>query len=76
MMTREKKRHLRLAAIKTLHQLFLEVGEEYLLLLPECLPFISELLESDDEHTLNPTVEMVKFIESLSGESLDQYLQE
>lgn len=75
MMTRENNRHLRIAALKALHQLFREVGEEYLLLLPECLPFISELVEDEDEAVLNLTVEMVKFIENLSGESLDQYLQ-
>lgn len=75
MMTREKNRHMRIAAIKTIHQLFQEVGEEYLLLLPECLPFISELVEDDDETVLNLTAEMVKFIENISGESLDQYFQ-
>ena len=75
MMTREKNKHLRVAAIKILNQLFHEVGEEYLLLLPECLPFISELIEDEDETVLSLTVEMVKFIENLSGESLDQYFQ-
>jgi U3 small nucleolar RNA-associated protein 10 len=75
MMTREKKKHERMAAVKTLYSLFNEVGEEYLLLLPECMPFLSELLEEENQDVLNLAVELVKFIEGISGESLDQYLQ-
>jgi U3 small nucleolar RNA-associated protein 10 len=74
MLTRDKRRHVKVAAIRTLQQLFIEVGEEYLILMPECLPFVSELLESDNQDVLNATVDLVKDIESLSGEKLDQYL--
>jgi U3 small nucleolar RNA-associated protein 10 len=61
--------------LKTLHKLFIEVGEEYLLLLPECLPFLSELLEDDAADVTTQTGELIRYIEELSGEKLDSYLQ-
>lgn len=52
-----------------------QVGEEYLLLLPECLPFLSELLEDDAADVTSQTGELIRYIEELSGEKLDAYLQ-
>ena len=52
-----------------------QVGEEYLLLLPECLPFLSELLEDDASDVTAQTGELIRYIEELSGEKLDAYLQ-
>ena len=54
---------------------FEQVGEEYLILLPECLPFLSELLEDDFEDVATLAGEVVRFVEELSGEELDAYLQ-
>lgn len=51
------------------------MGEEYLLLLPECLPFLSELLEDDASDVTSQTGELIRYIEELSGEKLDAYLQ-
>lgn len=45
MKTRSGKPGVRVAALVTLRQCFEVVGEEFLALLPECLPFLSELLE-------------------------------
>lgn len=66
---------VRMAALKTLHKLFLEVGDEYLLLLPECLPFLSEVLEDDSEEVVDLVGEVIRTIEDLSGEKLDSYLR-
>ena len=52
-----------------------QVGEEYLLLLPECLPFLSELLEDDSADVIAATGELIRYIEELSGEKLDAFLQ-
>lgn len=52
-----------------------QVGEEYLLMLPECLPFLSELLEDDDSDVVNLTNQVIKHIEDTSGEKLESYLQ-
>ncbi|CAN0500780.1 unnamed protein product, partial [Scytosiphon promiscuus] len=45
MRTRSKRAGVRVAALVSLRQCFEVVGEECLSLLPECLPFLSELLE-------------------------------
>ena len=45
MRTRSKRAGVRVAALVSLRQCFEVVGEEFLSLLPECLPFLSELLE-------------------------------
>eukprot|EP01035_Chromulina_nebulosa_P016907 gene16907-22396_t len=72
---RDSKKSIKLIALKTLQKLFHEVGEEYLLLLPECLPFLSELLEDDDQEIVEFTSTVIKSIEELSGEELDNYLK-
>ena len=51
-----------------------QLGEDYLALLPECLPFISELLEDNNDDVVASTSELVRVIEGLSGEKLDDYL--
>ena len=75
MLLRDKKKAVRIAALKTIHGLFSKVGEEYLLLLPECLPFLSESLEDDALDVAALTQEVVKYIEELSGEKLENYLR-
>jgi U3 small nucleolar RNA-associated protein 10 len=76
LLTRDSSRNaVRIGAVKVLHKLFQDVGEEYLLLLPECLPFLSELLEDDAEEVTQCTGELIRYIEELSGEKLDTYLQ-
>ena len=43
--------------------------------MPECLPFLSELLEDDDREVIAATAEAMRYIEELSGEKLDEYMQ-
>ena len=73
--TRSRSTAVRIAAIDTIHELFKAIGEEYLLLLPESLPFLSELMEDDSPDVVQHTIEAIRFIEDLSGEKLDTYLQ-
>lgn len=56
MKTRSGKVGVRVAALVSLRHCFEVVGEEFLALLPECLPFLSELLEVRDISC--PLVEM------------------
>jgi U3 small nucleolar RNA-associated protein 10 len=56
-------------------QLVARLSEEYLALLPETLPFLAELLE-DAEHAVEArAAALLRSLESLSGESLEQYLR-
>ena len=72
---RESSAAVRLCALKALHECFNILGEEYLLLLPECLPFLSELLEDSNPEVEAQCRETLKFVEQISGENLDQYVQ-
>lgn len=45
------------------------------MLLPECLPFLSELMEDDAREVTALTSDAIRFLEELSGEKLDNYLQ-
>jgi U3 small nucleolar RNA-associated protein 10 len=49
--------------------------EEYLMLLPEALPFIAELLEDGEVGVEAGAQGLVAQMEALSGERLEQYLK-
>jgi U3 small nucleolar RNA-associated protein 10 len=74
MQTRQESGAVRLAALEALHACFVAVGEEYLVMLPESLSFLSELLEDPDPMVEAKCRAVLKAAEELSGESLDSYL--
>ncbi|KAF2442860.1 hypothetical protein P171DRAFT_363006 [Karstenula rhodostoma CBS 690.94] len=65
----------RLATIKCELALTERLGEEWLGLLPEMLPFISEAREDDDEMVERETQRWISKIEEKLGEDLDAMLQ-
>ncbi len=56
-------------------QLVGRLSEEYLALLPETLPFLAELLEDAELAVEARAQALVRQLEQLSGESLEQYLR-
>jgi U3 small nucleolar RNA-associated protein 10 len=44
-------------------------------LLPECIPFLAETLEDDNEEVEMLCKDLLVELEELSGEKLDQYMQ-
>lgn len=66
---------VRLAAVQCELSLTNRLGEEWLALLPEMLPFINELQEDDDELVERETLRWIKRIEEILGESLGPMLQ-
>ncbi|KAK9465053.1 hypothetical protein V1512DRAFT_78294 [Lipomyces arxii] len=66
---------VKILAIKTLKAIYERLGEEWLSMLPQLVPIVAELLESDDE-TVETEVrkDLVPVIEGVLGESLDRYL--
>ncbi|CAD6499390.1 BgTH12-03506 [Blumeria graminis f. sp. triticale] len=66
---------VRLAAVKCEQELTDRLGEEWLSMLPEMLPYISELQEDDDELVEKETHRWIVKIEEVLGESLDSMLQ-
>jgi hypothetical protein len=73
--TRNSSPLVRIVAVDLLRELFEKVGTDYLAVLPECLSYISELLEDDNSEVVKHTRQAIAVIEELSGESLDTYLQ-
>lgn len=72
---RSESASVRLAAVKCQQALTDREGEEWLSMLPEMLPFISELQEDDDDVVEKETHRWIVKIESVLGESLDSMLQ-
>lgn len=73
MCTRSKKLRPRLLALSVLKLLVEHLKEEYLVLLPETLPFLAELLEDSELDVVAKSQEIIKILETNSGESLSQY---
>jgi U3 small nucleolar RNA-associated protein 10 len=72
---RSESASVRLAAVKCEQALTDRLGEEWLSMLPEMLPFISELQEDDDDVVEKETHRWIVGIENILGESLDSMLQ-
>ena len=70
-----KRSEVRRAGISCLLSIIETVGEEYMVLLPECLPVLSELLEDSDEDIAGMAKECVRQGEELLGESLEDSLR-
>lgn len=68
-----KRSEVRKAGITCLLSIVETIGEEYMVLLPECLPVLSELLEDEDE-IAGMTKEVIQLGEDLLGESLSSSL--
>ncbi|KAI1816818.1 armadillo-type protein [Poronia punctata] len=66
---------VRLAVVKCQQALTDKLGEEWLAMLPEMLPYISELQEDDDEDVEREAHRWIVGIETVLGESLDAMLQ-
>lgn len=72
---RSDRAAVRLAAVQSERALTDRLGEEWLALLPEMLPFISEALEDDDEAVEKEVQMWVVGIERILRESLSPMLQ-
>lgn len=71
---RDAAASVRLAAVKCERAVTQKLGLEWLTLLPEMLPMISELMEDDDEDVEREVLRWVSEIELATGESLEGML--
>lgn len=76
MQTRNEKVRSRILGLKVVKYLVEHLKEEYLVFLPETIPFLGELLEDVELPVKTLAQEILKEMETLSGESLRQYLWE
>ena len=71
---RDEDARVRRAAARCEVELTKRMGEEWLAMLPEMLPFIAEALEDDDERVEAEVRVWVRDVEAQTGESLDAML--
>lgn len=74
MQTRSDKVRTRILGLRIVKYLLENLKEEYLVLLPETIPFLGELLEDVELSVKSLAQDILKDMESMSGESLRQYL--
>jgi U3 small nucleolar RNA-associated protein 10 len=74
-LTRHKHAWVRGASVRTLIAFATVVGGEFLTFLPETLPFVSELMEDDSREVEALCHTLIRRLEDLSGESLQEYLR-
>ncbi|KNC77607.1 hypothetical protein, variant [Sphaeroforma arctica JP610] len=73
LMTRHHETSVRAAALTVEKELYSRLGEEFLLLLPETIPFLAEAMEDDSAEVESKAQEVISTIESFLGESLQKY---
>ena len=73
--TRSSKVETRLAVLEIIEHMFDTMRERYLVILNDTIPFISELLEDEDERVEGVAKRIVNRIEQLTGESINDYLK-
>jgi hypothetical protein len=73
--TRSGETRVRRAAVAVILALFERVGQDYLALMPDTLPFLSELLEDTDEQVRESSQALVKVLRELSGEDVTKFLR-
>ncbi|KAG0256973.1 HEAT repeat-containing protein 1 [Actinomortierella ambigua] len=71
--SRSDQREVRLASLKVLREFYRRLGEEFLILLPETIPFLAELMEDDDHEVEALTQQVIADIEVYLGGSLQKY---
>ncbi|KAJ8670534.1 hypothetical protein QAD02_001793 [Eretmocerus hayati] len=71
--TRHTKPYVRNAALNSLVEIARKLGEDFMPLLPETVPFLAELLEDEDEATEKNAQNAVRIMEDILGEPLQKY---
>ncbi|KAJ3114574.1 HEAT repeat-containing protein 1 [Phlyctochytrium bullatum] len=73
MKTRSDDARVRLICVKVLTEFYMRLGEEFLVLLPETVPFMAELMEDNVEAVQRACHELSQEIQKHLGEDLSTY---
>jgi hypothetical protein len=74
LLTRDRRPRVRLAGLRACGAVFARGGDEALVLLPESLPFLSELLHDEDRGVEVAAHALLDELERASGEDLQAFL--
>ena len=75
MKTRSEQWQTRQAALVLIEHLFETMRERYLVVLNDTIPFLSELLEDENEIVEGTAKKIVARVEQMTGESINDYLK-
>ncbi|TPX61884.1 hypothetical protein PhCBS80983_g00809 [Powellomyces hirtus] len=73
MKTRSEQPAVRLIALRVLQELYARLGEEMLILFPETIPFLAELMEDTDGEVEKACQNVCSQIQQFIGEDIQQY---
>jgi U3 small nucleolar RNA-associated protein 10 len=73
--TRDPNPSVRWHALSAIQELYRQLGEEFLILLPETVPYLAELMEDEHHEVETCCHHTITVIEGYLGESLQKYLQ-
>lgn len=68
-MTRSSSPMVRFASLKVIQEFYTRLGEEFLILLPETVPFLAELMEDSSPEVEHLCQEVIKLIDGYLGEN-------
>ena len=71
--SRSNAAQVRLGSLDALAALVEKLGEDYLALLPEAIPFLAELLEDDVDEVEAAALSTIAHMEEILGEPLQKY---
>ena len=75
MKTRSEQWQTRQGALLVIEHLFETMRERYLVVLNDTIPFLSELLEDENEMVETAAKKIVSRVEQMTGESINDYLK-
>jgi len=73
--TRSENPKVRHAILRTLEKILDSLGERYMVLINDILPFISETLDDLDQDVEKASKALVIKLEEISGESIREYFK-
>lgn len=71
--TRHSQKQVRLAGLYSVFEVAKKLGEDFLPMLPETVPFLAELMEDEDEEVEKQCTHVVQDLETVLGEPLQKY---
>lgn len=71
--TKSEDEHVRLISLYVIEQIYSRLGESYMILIPETIPFLAEILEDVSVDVEKQCQKVIQAIENISGESIQKY---
>ena len=72
--TKSDDEQVRLVSLCVIEKIYNRMGESYMILIPETIPFLAEILEDDSIEVEKQCQKVIQVIEEISGESIQKYL--